>query len=95
MTLQQRRNKCADYRENLLVGDCVLIKDERTPPCQWLMGRIIQAYAGTDDLVRSCRVQTAYGQMDRSIVKLCLLPFHEEDKGETTYLGASGKRVAP
>lgn len=87
VTLQQRRNKCAEYRENLLVGDCVLIKDERTPPCQWLMGRIIQTYAGTDGLVRSCRVQTAYAQMDRSIVKLCLLPFHEEDEDVTTGLG--------
>lgn len=82
VTLQQRRNKNAEYRENLLVGDCVLIKDEQTPPCQWLMGRIIKNYAGTDGLVRSCRVQTAYGQLDRSIVKLCLLPFHEENENE-------------
>lgn len=82
--LQQRRNKHAEYRDNLLVGDCVLIKNELTPPCQWLLGRIIQTYPGTDGLVRSCRVQTAYGEMDRSIVKLCLLPFHEETEPDLT-----------
>lgn len=67
VTLQQRRNKNADYRDNLRVGDCVLIKDEQTAPCQWLIGRIIKTYAGTDDLVRSCRVQTA---MERWIALL-------------------------
>ena len=52
VTLQQRRNKWAECRDNLRVGDFVVIKNELTPPRQWLLGRIIETYANSDGLVR-------------------------------------------
>lgn len=80
VTLQQRRNKWAEVRTNLQPGDCVLIKDELMPPGRWMMGRIKEAYSGSDGFVRSCLITTAYGELIRPIVKLCLLPFNEEEE---------------
>lgn len=74
VTLQQRRNKWANYHENLKIGDFVLIKNELTPPRQWAMVRIIHVYADATGLVRSCRIRTAHTELDRPIVKLCLMP---------------------
>lgn len=36
---QQRRNKWTKAVRSLHVGDLVFVKNELTPPCEWLMGR--------------------------------------------------------
>lgn len=76
---QQRRNKWAVPSASIEVGNLVFIKDELSPPCYWLMGRIIETFPGKDGLVRSARVRTKNGELIRPVVKLCLLPFVKEN----------------
>ena len=74
----QRFNKWRLPRRNLRIGDIVLIKDNRTPPCQWPLGRIISTHPGPDQYVRVVTVKTKTGTFLRPIVKLCLL-FSNDD----------------
>lgn len=74
ITEQQCRNKWAGSYRSLKVGDMVFIKNETTPPSQWLMGRIIEVFPGLDGNTRSCRVKTERSQFVRPITRLCLLP---------------------
>lgn len=76
ITEQQTRNKWAKSYRSLKIGDMVFIKNEITPPSQWLMGRIVQVFPGPDGRVRSCEVKTAKSQLIRPVtrVNLCLLP---------------------
>lgn len=94
---QQRRNKWAKVTRSLKVGDLVFVKDELTPPCEWLMARIIETYEGADGNVRTCRIQTAKtdvraGQMHtvkstfvRPITQLCLLPMEDETDSSSDF----------
>lgn len=81
---QQRRNKLADFRRSLRVGDVVFIRNDLSPPSQWPMGRIKEVYPGSDNRVRSCKVTTYSPDKDERvdhrlpIVKLVLLPFDDE-----------------
>lgn len=59
--------------ENFKVNDLVLIKEDNMSPSRWKMGRIVNAYYGSDDLVRTVLVRTATGTYRRPIVKLALL----------------------
>ncbi|EZA60058.1 hypothetical protein X777_15544, partial [Ooceraea biroi] len=58
----------------IMVGSLVLLIDDRLPPSKWLLGRIIQTYAGADGLIRVATVRTADSVFKRPIVKLCPLP---------------------
>ncbi|CAG7838558.1 unnamed protein product [Allacma fusca] len=52
--------------------------DERFPPQQWKMARVLKVHPGNDDRVRVATVKTADGELVRPIVKLCRLPVEEE-----------------
>lgn len=78
ITEQQRRNKWAGCNRSLKIGDLVFIKNWITPPSEWLMGRVIRVFTGTDGFVRSCRLKTATNELDRPITQLCLLPHDDE-----------------
>lgn len=67
----QRFNKWKRPKRNLQVNDIVLIKDNRTAPCQWPLGRVTKIHPGPDTLVRVVTVQTKTGTFIRPIVKLC------------------------
>ncbi len=69
----QRFNKWKLPKRNLQVNDIVLVKDNRTAPCQWPLGRVTKVHPGPDNLVRVVTVQTKTGTFIRPIVKLCLL----------------------
>lgn len=70
----QQRYKWTSTKNNVNINDMVLIKDDRLPPAQWRLGRIINVHAGKDDLVRVVTVRTQMGAIDRPIAKLCILP---------------------
>ena len=72
-TLQQR-TKWQVTRENLKIGDLVLIKDQNLPPAKWLLGRVIEVKPGRDGLVRVAVIRTASSTFTRSIYQLCKLP---------------------
>ena len=58
---------------NLCVGDVVLLVDHDAPRCHWRLGRVIEVFTSSDGLVRSARIRTKSGVLERSITKLVLL----------------------
>ncbi|XP_017461524.1 PREDICTED: uncharacterized protein LOC108354861, partial [Rhagoletis zephyria] len=48
----QSRPKWRQQEPNLAVGELFLIKDDRLPPNQWLLGRITDLHPGSDSIVR-------------------------------------------
>ncbi|XP_015126963.1 uncharacterized protein LOC107048337 [Diachasma alloeum] len=51
----------------------VLMKENNLPPRQWAIGRVIQAFPGSDGVIRSVKVKTIKGIFDRSVRKLAPL----------------------
>lgn len=74
----QNRPKWHKVQSNLQLNDMVIVKDDRFPPSQWLIGRVIELHPGADDLVRVATIKTAIGVYKRSISKLCRLPIPNE-----------------
>lgn len=72
-TLQERK-KWRRERENLKIGQLVILKDENSPPAQWKMGRIQDVMPGKDGLVRNVLVKTEKSMFRRPVQKLCILP---------------------
>lgn len=70
----QARPKWRKIEHNLQINDLVLIRDDRLPPNQWSLGRIVELHPGADGLVRVATIRTANGNTKRSISKLCRLP---------------------
>lgn len=73
----QGRGKWPSSTPNLQKGAMVLVKDERYPPQQWPLGRVMELHPGLDHLVRVVTVKTAAGIIKRPIVKICPLPIQE------------------
>lgn len=59
LTSLQQRKKWRKERENVRIGQLVLLKSENHPPAHWVMARIIQVFPGPDGLIRDVRVKTA------------------------------------
>ena len=72
LTLRQR-TKWHQPRRNVQENDLVLIIDKQRPRNSWPVGRVIETYKGTDDLVRSARVRLRDTELVRPIAKLCIL----------------------
>lgn len=70
----QNRPKWCHQQANLNINDIVLVKDDRLPPNQWIIGKIIKAIPGMDGLNRVFIIKTQHGEYKRSIHKLCKLP---------------------
>ena len=60
-------------RENLDVGDIVLIIDKNVSRGKWSMGIVQDIYKGEDGKVRSVSVKSKSGTYDRPITKLTLV----------------------
>ncbi|XP_017875054.1 uncharacterized protein LOC108621956 [Ceratina calcarata] len=75
----QQLTKWRQQRENLKVGNLVLIRDDILPPTKWKMGRVAELHTGQDGCVRTVTVRTETGSLLRPIVKLCLLPVADEN----------------
>lgn len=65
-------------RDNVRVGQLVLIQAENYAPTFWLLGRVTRTYPGSDGRVRSATVKVANGELDRSTRKLVVLPTEED-----------------
>ena len=68
--LQERPVKNADAKENLKVGDIVLLVDDSVPRGQWPIGRIEAVKVSKDGLVRSVTLQVRGVTVQRPITKL-------------------------
>ena len=69
----QSRAKWQREKDNLKVGDLVLVVDELKHRNQWPLGRVGYVSYSRDGLVRSARVTTATTEYVRPITKVVLL----------------------
>jgi hypothetical protein len=67
------RKKWFKDRENLQVGDVVMVVSTDTSRGQWPLGRIEETHPGTDGNVRVVTVKVGKKLIKRPVVKLCLL----------------------
>lgn len=74
LTTLQQRFKWREVKENLKVGDFVIIKEENLFPTQWKLGRVQETQLGKDGLCRTATIKTATGLLKRAIAKLVYLP---------------------
>ncbi|GFX60271.1 integrase catalytic domain-containing protein [Trichonephila clavipes] len=72
-TLQQRE-KWMIEKDNVMCGTVVIVKEDLTPVCNWLLGRVVEVYQGSDDKVRTVKIKTKTGEFKRFITKICILP---------------------
>ncbi|XP_071042571.1 uncharacterized protein [Parasteatoda tepidariorum] len=70
----QNRPKWYASRQNIKVGDLVIIKNDNLPPLKWNLGKVIETFPGSDDKIRVASLKTVNGIIKIPIVKLCLLP---------------------
>lgn len=70
----QQRTKWRSNRSNLKEGILVLLKEDRAPPLQWRLGRVVKVHPGNDGIPRVATVKTSGGFVRRSFTKICPLP---------------------
>ena len=78
----QKRQKWFDIKENLRIGDIVLVLDEVTSRKSWPMGRVTKITPGRDGLVRSVEVKTNTSVFVRPVTKLCFLESSAEEESD-------------
>ncbi|KAG7313499.1 hypothetical protein JYU34_000634 [Plutella xylostella] len=77
----QSRPKWKNVRDNLQIGQLVILRENNTPPMYWPMARITKVFPGTDNLVRAVEVRTSNGHTHkRSVTRMCALPV--DDNGD-------------
>ncbi|GFY31077.1 integrase catalytic domain-containing protein [Trichonephila clavipes] len=67
----QQRNKWQFKKQNVKVGDLVVLIEDNMPTFKWPLGRITEIY---DALIRVVKVKTQFGEYKRAISRVCLLP---------------------
>ena len=67
---QQKRSKWHKVNQNLKVHDLVWILEDFTPRCLWPLAKVIEVYPGSDKVVRSVKIKTAYGEKIHTVLKL-------------------------
>ncbi|GFX63562.1 integrase catalytic domain-containing protein [Trichonephila clavipes] len=60
-TLQQR-GKWMIEKDNVMCGTMVIVKEDFTPVCNWLLGRVVEVYHGSDGKGRTVRIKTKTGE---------------------------------
>jgi hypothetical protein len=74
----QQRPKWLKQRSIHAVGDLTIIKDDRLPPQQWKLGRIIKLNPGADGFPTVADPKMNDGEVKRPIIKLSLLPIRND-----------------
>lgn len=80
----QSRSKWTEKKENLQVGDMVLLMDEVNAPLRWPLARVTKVYPARDDLVRVVDIKTRGKTLKRPVGKLALLPIDREQRAPIT-----------
>ncbi|XP_077296682.1 uncharacterized protein LOC143918616 [Arctopsyche grandis] len=75
----QIRNKWKQQKDNIKIGDLVVIKEEGLPTTAWALGRVRQVYPGGDGLIRVAELTTKNGITRRAISKLAVLPIDDNN----------------
>jgi hypothetical protein len=69
----QERQKWSKVRKNINTGDIVVIVDPSSPRSSWPLGRVLETKPDSKGLVRSVKLKTKTGILERPITKLCQL----------------------
>ena len=94
LSLLQTRGKWLDIKEDLEVGDVVLVADPGNPKGKWPLGRVVETFPCQDQHVRSVRVQSSGKTFIRPICKLCPLKLTGQNEvANTPSLGHGGESV--
>lgn len=73
----QQRGKWRFEKNNVNIGDLVILVEDNLPTYKWPLGRIIEVYYGDDKKIRVVKIKTQSGTFKRAISKICLLPMPE------------------
>ncbi|GBM85144.1 hypothetical protein AVEN_85619-1, partial [Araneus ventricosus] len=73
----QQRGKWFFDKNNVRIGDLVIIKEDNMAVCNWPLGRIVELFPGNDNKIRVVGVKTQKGFFKRPISKVCLLPIEK------------------
>ncbi|XP_063972071.1 uncharacterized protein LOC135159938 [Diachasmimorpha longicaudata] len=76
---QNRKNKWTHGQHNIREGTLVILREDNVPPKQWILGRVIKVFPGSDGVTRTVRVKTTTGEFDRNVRKLTALLTEDED----------------
>ncbi|GFW62598.1 integrase catalytic domain-containing protein [Trichonephila clavipes] len=66
----QQRGKWMFEKNNVKIGDLVLIIEENLPTYKWALGRIVELYYGEDKKVRVVKIKTQYTTCKRAVSKI-------------------------
>ena len=72
------RSKWKFTTNNFEIGDAVIIKEDNVPLAVWPLGKVIASHSDKDEIVRVVAVKTLKGLFKRPILRLVLLPVHQE-----------------
>ncbi|GFX61219.1 integrase catalytic domain-containing protein [Trichonephila clavipes] len=72
-----QRGKWMFEKNNVKIGDLVLIIEENLPTYKWALGRIVELYYGEDKKVRVVKIKTQYSTCKRAISKIFVLPMED------------------
>jgi hypothetical protein len=76
----QSRSKWNQEKPNAAVGDLVLPKEDKLPPREWELGRILEVSVGSDSKVRVVTLKTKVSHIKkRPIAKVCKLRIEQEN----------------
>ncbi|GBO43773.1 hypothetical protein AVEN_79693-1 [Araneus ventricosus] len=70
----QQRLKWMFKKDNIKIGDMVLIKEDNVPVSNWPLGHVVKLYPGKDNIIRVVDIKTKTGIFKRSVSRLCVLP---------------------
>lgn len=77
ISLLQERTKWRSSKGPTLKPDTVvLVREERLPPYQWRMGRVVGCCPGPDGVTRVVEVKTNRGVIKRAFNNICPLPIN-------------------
>ena len=66
----QKRTKWQQSKDNIQIGDIVLIKNENMAPTHWPLTRVAKTHPGSDGLIRVVTLKTSKSSYQRPIHKL-------------------------
>ena len=75
-----RRKKWYKDREDIKVGDVVIVMSADTPRGKWPLGRVLECIPGKDGHVRVVKLRVGDSILTRSITKVCPLECSDNDK---------------
>ena len=71
----QIRQKWLTPKDNIKVGELVLLKDDDKPRGHWPLARVLQTDLSSDGKVRSAKLKTTSGDLHRPITMICRLEY--------------------